>query len=393
MKSCLNVSFATLAGLTALTSVNVHAHGWVEYPSARQNTCYLDGGFWDDQIPNAACQAAFDQSGAYPFVQRNEVAANVANYRDMAHVHAIVRDGTLCSAGDSAKAGLDVASPHWQKTALSLDANNQFELVFNATAPHNPSYWQFYLSKPEYDSSQPLTWSDLDLVDTAGNVAVGSDKKYCIKITLPADRTGEAVLYTRWQREDPAGEGFYNCSDITFNGDGSTPTDPTDPTDPGNNLSVLGYYVPQGFGPVESGDTIRFRTFDQNGSEQHDISLAITANNTSEEIWSAELAGQFNSLTAGAWFIGIWHAEMNHYMYDSSNIHANQVHAPTANFSYQLSLVKGDTPPPTQPDNAWSADSTYEQGDVVTHNGRSWTAQWWTRGEEPGTTGDWGVWR
>ena len=153
MKSYLNVSFATLAGLTALTSVNVHAHGWVEYPSARQNTCYLDGGFWDDQIPNAACQAAFDQSGAYPFVQRNEVAANVANYRDMAHVHAIVRDGTLCSAGDSAKAGLDVASPHWQKTALSLDANNQFELVFNATAPHNPSYWQFYLSKPEYDLS------------------------------------------------------------------------------------------------------------------------------------------------------------------------------------------------------------------------------------------------
>lgn len=46
MKSCLNVSLATLGCLTALSSVNVAAHGWVEYPNARQNICYLDGGFW-----------------------------------------------------------------------------------------------------------------------------------------------------------------------------------------------------------------------------------------------------------------------------------------------------------------------------------------------------------
>ncbi|HDV5393764.1 TPA: hypothetical protein RI724_002515, partial [Vibrio cholerae] len=32
-------------------------------------------------------------------------------------------------------------------------------------------------------------------------------------------------------------------------------------------------------------------------------------------------------------------------------------------------------------------------GAVVTHQGKSWTAQWWTQGEEPGTTGEWGVWR
>ncbi|EKA4516317.1 hypothetical protein OLI49_004685, partial [Vibrio parahaemolyticus] len=25
--------------------------------------------------------------------------------------------------------------------------------------------------------------------------------------------------------------------------------------------------------------------------------------------------------------------------------------------------------------------------------GKEWTAQWWTSGEEPGTTGQWGVWR
>lgn len=154
-----------------------HKHTVVEYPSARQNTCYLDGGFWDNTIPNQACQAAYDESGAFPFVQRNEVAANVPNYQDMAHVQAIVRDGHLCSAGDAAKSGLNLGSSHWQKTSITLDENNQIELIFNATAPHNPSYWQFYLSNENYDPTAPLTWADLTLVDTAGNVPVGEDKK------------------------------------------------------------------------------------------------------------------------------------------------------------------------------------------------------------------------
>ncbi|SDP24613.1 family 20 glycosylhydrolase [Lentzea jiangxiensis] len=47
--------------------------------------------------------------------------------------------------------------------------------------------------------------------------------------------------------------------------------------------------------------------------------------------------------------------------------------------------------PCTQP--AWERDKVYNGGNVVSHNGKKWTAQWWTRGEEPGTTGQWGVWR
>ncbi|RRS00104.1 glycoside hydrolase family 19 protein [Glycomyces terrestris] len=42
---------------------------------------------------------------------------------------------------------------------------------------------------------------------------------------------------------------------------------------------------------------------------------------------------------------------------------------------------------------AWNASSVYTQGNVVSHGGQNWTAQWWTQGETPGTTGQWGVWR
>jgi predicted chitinase len=42
---------------------------------------------------------------------------------------------------------------------------------------------------------------------------------------------------------------------------------------------------------------------------------------------------------------------------------------------------------------AWSATTVYVGGNVVVHSGRQYTAKWWTQGETPGTTGEWGVWR
>ena len=41
---------------------------------------------------------------------------------------------------------------------------------------------------------------------------------------------------------------------------------------------------------------------------------------------------------------------------------------------------------------AWDASAIYVADDLVSHNGHEWRAKWWTQGEEPGTTGQWGVW-
>ncbi|MCV5654847.1 hypothetical protein OFN54_26275, partial [Escherichia coli] len=116
-----------------------------------------------------------------------------------------------------------------------------------------------------------------------------------------------------------------------------------------------------GFGPVEAGDTIRFRTFNATGNEIVDISLPISANNTAT--WAAEIADQFNAQQTGDWYVGIWHQEMNHYMFDSKNVNANQVLAPSADFSYALSLIKADVPPPVEPTNLWDKTAVYNQGD------------------------------
>jgi chitinase len=58
------------------------------------------------------------------------------------------------------------------------------------------------------------------------------------------------------------------------------------------------------------------------------------------------------------------------------------------------------TPPPTtQPGGTcpglpdWSASAVYVGGNEVRHEGHKWKAKWWTTGEQPGTTGQWGVWQ
>ncbi|THV40685.1 cellulose-binding protein [Glycomyces buryatensis] len=41
---------------------------------------------------------------------------------------------------------------------------------------------------------------------------------------------------------------------------------------------------------------------------------------------------------------------------------------------------------------AWDSGAVYVGGDTVSFSGTEYRAKWWTTGEEPGTTGEWGVW-
>ncbi|WP_405564598.1 glycosyl hydrolase family 18 protein [Streptomyces sp. NBC_01180] len=41
----------------------------------------------------------------------------------------------------------------------------------------------------------------------------------------------------------------------------------------------------------------------------------------------------------------------------------------------------------------WNKTAVYVGGNTVSYGGHTWKAKWWTTGETPGTTGDWGVWQ
>ncbi|WP_405532806.1 glycoside hydrolase family 19 protein [Streptomyces avidinii] len=41
---------------------------------------------------------------------------------------------------------------------------------------------------------------------------------------------------------------------------------------------------------------------------------------------------------------------------------------------------------------AWASSAVYTGGMNASYGGHNWQAKWWTQGETPGTTGQWGVW-
>ncbi|KZM33526.1 GlcNAc-binding protein A precursor [Oerskovia enterophila] len=53
----------------------------------------------------------------------------------------------------------------------------------------------------------------------------------------------------------------------------------------------------------------------------------------------------------------------------------------------------GTTGNGTCTDPAWSAGSVYTGGARVSYNNTKYEAKWWTTGENPGTSGQWGVWK
>ena len=337
MKRIMTLSFAASSVLAALVPIQASAHGWADFPKARQVICQEDGGHWGapdgSQIPNEACRASFQESGTYPVVQVNEFATLVKDYTNMDAVKDAVKDGLICSGGDERKSGMSVASQYWQRT--EMQAGETFTLKYRATAPHNPSHWQIYLTKPGYNAAHSrLGWDDLELIQEFGNIEkvnVDGANYYFMNVTLPAERNGEATLVTRWQRDDPAGEGFYNCSDIKFDGDAPPP-----------EWSPIGSFVKPGV-VAEEGDMVWFRIFSSQGNQELvSEKLPITASNSDVNAWSYELAQRVNQEHSAITQIGIEQASGD-IVYSQEDLYANQVFVTNPNYSYAVDVRDGDT--------------------------------------------------
>lgn len=207
-----------------LFTVSVNGHGYMVQPLARQRYCYQQQDYYwpsnGDGILDKACRAAFkhvlsrsNEAGAqYMFNQFTEYAAN----------HLVQH--TLCGAGanDSSarfgdKSGIDLPLHSWHTTLLAPGPN---ELLFCPTAIHEPSYFEVYITQPQYNYSEPITWDNLMLIYKQSSVLTQksvdnchSDLVYTMLVDIP-HRDNKFVLFTRWQREDISGEGFYNCADV-----------------------------------------------------------------------------------------------------------------------------------------------------------------------------------
>lgn len=374
------------------------AHGYVDHPKARQQICKDDGGYWwpadGTGIPNAACRAAFQESGGYMLSQHHEFSANVPDYYNMSAVQATVADGTLCAGGDSRKSGMNLASPAWRKTTIDLSTTPVLPLRFHATTPHNPSYWEFYLTKADIDPAfAPLQWDDLEMIHSAPNTPV-LNGYYEFDVPLPTQRSGYAILFTRWQRQDAVGEGFYNCSDLLLTqGNG---TEPQHWFDKGAyvNLQV----------PVQAGDIAQLRVFDTQGNELLDRSHVIAEHGVADHAWAAELATTINSQYYHLLRIGVQDGDDIVF---NPDIAANRAWLNHDGYYYNLDIRAGEQPVdpapgqcqnhehhsspawPYWPRTDWAGEPSHAEGDDrMRHEGDVWQAMWWTN-SVPGSDSSW----
>ncbi|AUY34113.1 chitin-binding protein [Pseudomonas sp. PONIH3] len=264
-KYLLHTSFI---GLLATAAIPAHAapiepmHGAMEVPVARQLACFNAQDYhWPEDgsgIKSPGCKAAYQhvyrkfdnnaQQATYQFIQWHEVSKNIPEYDKIEEVKKAIPDGQLCSAGNvvaadslskvrnalleilrklkldsnwlyllvNDKSGLDQPA-EWATQELRKGADNKVHMSYKIEAVHNPSYWEIYVSKPGYNPAErALKWDDLELVQEIGDVPPVNGY-YELEVDLK-NHIGKRVIYSRWQRKDPAGEGFYNCSDVNIVG-------------------------------------------------------------------------------------------------------------------------------------------------------------------------------
>ncbi|WP_418956215.1 lytic polysaccharide monooxygenase auxiliary activity family 9 protein [Streptomyces tritici] len=219
--AALGLASLALAGPAALPAA---AHGSMTDPVSRVSACYAEG---PESPDSAACRAAVAASGTQAFYDWNEV-----NIGDAAGRHReLIPDGKLCSAGRDKYRGLDLPRADWPASPLAAGAHT---FRYKATAPHRGSF-ALYLTKPGYDPTKPLKWSDLEAKPfaTVTNPRLGNGA-YVFRGTVP-ERSGRHLIYSVWQRSDSP-EAFYTCSDVVFGKDAGTgggapapaPSAPTD---------------------------------------------------------------------------------------------------------------------------------------------------------------------
>ncbi len=199
---------AVLGTVSVFTAVPALAHGSMGKPISRIMQCFQE----DPENPkSAACKAAIAVGDSWPIYDWDEVNIGDASGRS----REIIPDGKLCSAGRGKYKGLDLARNDWPAT--TLPSSGPYTFQYQLTAAHEGTF-ELYVTKPSYDPTKPLKWSDLE--DTPfykkDNPRIAGNA-YQLQANLPGGRTGRHLIYSIWQRHWPdSGEAFYSCSDVLF---------------------------------------------------------------------------------------------------------------------------------------------------------------------------------
>jgi chitin-binding protein len=199
----------------------VYGHGTAINPKSRVRHVY------ESNPENPSFELARDavaMDGTSSYYTWNEVSQNIpaavqAGLPPGFDYSPWVPDGQIASGGrteantpGSARLydGLDQVSADWP--TAPVNAGELLSISFLATAPHDPSVWDLWLTTSDWEPSAALSWQQMEFLGRANATLTGQN--YLFDVEIPADRSGHHVLWIAWQRDDPVGEVFFSTSDL-----------------------------------------------------------------------------------------------------------------------------------------------------------------------------------
>lgn len=191
-------------------------------------------------------------------------------------------DGTIAAAGSASWTPLNEQSPtRWNKISMQ-PGSNTFNWFF--TANHKSRDWRYFITKPDWNPSQPLARSSFDL--TPFCVYEGNNEQPPVNLSHNCNvpqRSGYQIVLGVWDVADTEAS-FYSVVDVQFSGDQTT-----------NPLRDIGDISPSQ--QLSANDTVRIRPFDINGELPSQIIEYIIPTNENGDIntWPKLAADYLNN--------------------------------------------------------------------------------------------------
>ncbi|QQE13845.1 lytic polysaccharide monooxygenase [Planctomycetota bacterium] len=195
-----------------ITTTSAFGHGTVTSPASR---VWLVRQSNPENPSFELARKAIEMDGKNAYYTWNQVSQNIpqavqAGLPEGFDYSPYVPDGQIASGGNSSYSGLNQVSDQWQTTDVT--AGESLAIDFYATAPHNPSVFDVWMTTEDWDPNTALNWDQMEFLERADVTQEGNH--YLFDLDIPEDRSGHHVLWIAWQRNDPVGEVFFSTSDL-----------------------------------------------------------------------------------------------------------------------------------------------------------------------------------
>lgn len=125
-------------------------------------------------------------------------------------------DGTICSGGNSRFSEIDQPrGGDWPKTNVSAGSRT---ITWTITAAHSTDKWEYFITKDDWDPTQPLTRASLESEPFFSVSDGGAQPGWSVThdVNLPS-KSGHHLILAVWTIADTA-NAFYSCIDVDYGG-------------------------------------------------------------------------------------------------------------------------------------------------------------------------------